>query len=199
MKFEILDCTLRDGGYYTQWSFSEDLVKSLVLGLLESQVSMIELGYKSPVKGGKFRKCNDGYLNRLLKDFKGKANFCFMIDLKDFIDNGSLNRDILNKTVKQRDFFTTCRVAFKQDQVKHIEEVCDILSKKGYEVIVNIMAITDIKNRDLDNICETISKINLKAVYFADSYGNLVPNQIDKIYESLKKTGKKLDSTLTII
>ena len=192
MKFEILDCTLRDGGYYTQWSFSEDLVKSLVLGLLESQVNMIELGYKSPVKGGKFRKCNDGYLNRLLKEFKDKANFCFMIDLKDFIDNGDLNRDILNKTVKNRDFFTTCRVAFKQNQIKYIEEVCDLLSEKGYDIIVNIIAITDIDSKGLDNICETISGIDLKAVYFADSYGNLIPNQIGEIYKSLKKTGKKI-------
>ena len=25
-KFQILDCTLRDGGYYTDWDFAPDVV-----------------------------------------------------------------------------------------------------------------------------------------------------------------------------
>ena len=28
--FKILDCTLRDGGYYTDWQFDSGLVKRLV-------------------------------------------------------------------------------------------------------------------------------------------------------------------------
>jgi 4-hydroxy 2-oxovalerate aldolase len=53
----ILDCTLRDGGYYTNWEFDDDLVKEMVKCLNFSEVDYIELGYKSPLPGGRFRKC----------------------------------------------------------------------------------------------------------------------------------------------
>ena len=42
----ILDCTLRDGGYYTNWEFEDDLVKEMVKCLNFSEVDYIELGYK---------------------------------------------------------------------------------------------------------------------------------------------------------
>ena len=30
MNYKILDCTLRDGGYYTDWKFDKHLVRKLV-------------------------------------------------------------------------------------------------------------------------------------------------------------------------
>lgn len=30
MKTKILDCTLRDGGYYTNWDFSSEVVKTYI-------------------------------------------------------------------------------------------------------------------------------------------------------------------------
>ena len=64
----ILDCTLRDGGYYTNWEFDDDLVREMVQYLNFSEVDYIELGYKSPLPGGRFRKCNDKFIENLLKD-----------------------------------------------------------------------------------------------------------------------------------
>ena len=58
---KILDCTLRDGGYYTDWHFDNELVRRLVKSL-DKNVDVIELGYKSPIKGGPYRKCNDGFI-----------------------------------------------------------------------------------------------------------------------------------------
>ena len=55
----ILDCTLRDGGYYTNWNFDTQMVRDLVQALDLSGVGVMEMGYKSHVKGGKYRKCKD--------------------------------------------------------------------------------------------------------------------------------------------
>ena len=43
----ILDCTLRDGGYYTNWNFDTQMVKDLVQALDLSGVGVMEMGYKS--------------------------------------------------------------------------------------------------------------------------------------------------------
>ena len=45
--FEILDCTIRDGGYYTDWHFTDDFVNEYLAACSNSSVSVIELGYIS--------------------------------------------------------------------------------------------------------------------------------------------------------
>lgn len=43
----ILDCTLRDGGYYTNWDFASDLVDVYVGAMNALPVDCIEVGYRS--------------------------------------------------------------------------------------------------------------------------------------------------------
>ena len=49
---KVLDCTLRDGGYYTNWEYDDKLVRETIHALEEANVDVIEIGYKSPLKGG---------------------------------------------------------------------------------------------------------------------------------------------------
>ena len=44
---KILDCTLRDGGYYTNWEYDDKLVREIVHALEEANIDVIEIGYKS--------------------------------------------------------------------------------------------------------------------------------------------------------
>ena len=55
----LLDCTLRDGGYYTNWNFDNNLVKNLIYNLSPGLVDIVELGYrkKSSVYKGKYFCC----------------------------------------------------------------------------------------------------------------------------------------------
>lgn len=45
MKF--LDCTLRDGGYYTNWNFDSNVVDSYLNAIEKLPVDVIEVGYRS--------------------------------------------------------------------------------------------------------------------------------------------------------
>ena len=47
MKFKILDCTLRDGGYYTNWDFDQLTVDSYLEAMNDLPVDYIEIGYRS--------------------------------------------------------------------------------------------------------------------------------------------------------
>ena len=47
---EILDCTLRDGGYYTDWNFPKAIVDSYLKTLSGLPISAVELGYLSNKK-----------------------------------------------------------------------------------------------------------------------------------------------------
>ena len=47
MPFKILDCTLRDGGYYTNWNFPSDLVNKYLSVISKLPIDEIEIGYVS--------------------------------------------------------------------------------------------------------------------------------------------------------
>ena len=46
VQFNILDCTLRDGGYYNSWNFSSDIISAYLKAILAAQVDVVELGFR---------------------------------------------------------------------------------------------------------------------------------------------------------
>jgi 4-hydroxy 2-oxovalerate aldolase len=49
---KILDCTLRDGGYYNGWSFPLDVINKYLEAMSRSGVEIVELGLRSMVNKG---------------------------------------------------------------------------------------------------------------------------------------------------
>ena len=133
MSYKILDCTLRDGGYYTDWKFNTKLVRQLVKSLDNNGVDIIELGYKSPIKGGPYRKCNDGFISSVV-DFEISADLAFMIDVKDYIIENKVNQPLLEDIIKPSSVFKICRVAAKYNEIKYIPEIVNTLQGLGYKV-----------------------------------------------------------------
>ena len=46
-KIQILDCTLRDGGYYNNWDFSNELVRDYLKTMSLIGIDYVELGFRS--------------------------------------------------------------------------------------------------------------------------------------------------------
>ncbi len=47
MNNKVLDCTLRDGGYYTDWHFSAKFVENYLKTIRSLPINIIEVGYLS--------------------------------------------------------------------------------------------------------------------------------------------------------
>ena len=43
----LIDCTLRDGGYYNRWDFDIDLINRYIHAVSAAGVDFIELGFRS--------------------------------------------------------------------------------------------------------------------------------------------------------
>ena len=189
---KLLDCTLRDGGYYTNWSFDDDFVKRLVGSLNKAGVDIIEMGYKSPLKGGKYRKCNDSFIREIVGDLHD-TDLAFMIDAKDFI-NGDVDVKLLKSIVKpsSESPFTYCRLAITPQQIKEALIMIDLLDGLGYKVIVNVMRVSLLKDLEIRKFCNSLSKTKVVALYFADSFGSLLPDRVKELVEIFKETGKDI-------
>ena len=44
-KLKFLDCTLRDGGYYNNWDFSENLINRYLDVMSNSLIDIVEIGF----------------------------------------------------------------------------------------------------------------------------------------------------------
>ena len=65
---KILDCTLRDGGYYNKWDFDRNTVDHYLTAIKMSSVDMVELGFRFLPKNtfmGPFAYTTDDFINQL--------------------------------------------------------------------------------------------------------------------------------------
>lgn len=51
-NIKLLDCTLRDGGYYNAWDFPVDLVHQYLEAMQAASVDVVELGFRSLKNAG---------------------------------------------------------------------------------------------------------------------------------------------------
>lgn len=188
---KLLDCTLRDGGYYTNWNFDTQMVQDLITNLDLAGVNIIELGYKSPVKGGKYRKCNDRFIWEVLGHrLPVNAELAFMIDAKDFIKGSSLDYSLIDDIIHEKDQspFTVCRLAIKHSEIDNALELGEIIKDKGYSLIVNLMGISTLSDQEIKDFGK-FTDLEPEALYYADSYGNLEPNDVRRLTSLFREFG----------
>ena len=99
MKYKILDCTLRDGGYYNNWKFEKKLIDQYILAMSAADIDCIELGLrnfklKKLLKGNNFF-CTEEFISKF--KFSKKMKLSVMINTSDIVKN----HDSIEKTVKK--------------------------------------------------------------------------------------------------
>jgi 4-hydroxy 2-oxovalerate aldolase len=174
---KLLDCTMRDGGYVNNWNFSDDFAINCYNSLIESGFDFIELGfinlrdiYNNDICG-KWRSIQNDYL----KFTHGKV--CIMIDYSN--SNIDLIPNKINSSIDM------IRVAFHKYDLENALKLCKKIKKKGYIVCANAMATFNYHDHELELLCKLVSDYNIDYVYIADSYGSLIPDDIDNIYHKL--------------
>lgn len=177
---KVLDCTLRDGGYYNDWDFSQDLAKDLLLGLDAAGVDIVELGYRSRAASGfygLFRYCDESLLRPLLPPAP-RAEYAFMLDAKEFARDAShADVDSMRKAISpaSESLFKWCRVATHPPTIEAAREQVELLKEWGYRVALNIMGISKLEGDALSGAIERANTPAMDVLYLADSYGSLTP------------------------
>lgn len=184
---KLLDCTLRDGGYYTDWEFSNILVKNLIYNLKPGLVDVVELGYRkrSNIYRGKYFFTDENSLNDF--NFFNSQSYAVMIDFADVKDNSIKIIDDLLPVDSSGGIIDIVRVACNPDDCNHPtfnDTVTKILSK-GYRVCINIMKCSILTKDIVHKLTETLNHHDLLAIYFADSYGSLTSKIMIDIFSDI--------------
>ena len=186
---KILDCTLRDGGYYNDWNFPIDIAERTIRSLDQAGVSIIELGLKSAADhtcSGLFKYCNENYLRGL--DLSSQAAFSFMLNVKEFISDGAIDVNGLDNIILPADasVFQICRLAAHYGDFRHIEGFFQYFSEKGYRVGINLMGVSLLSKEQLQTALETVESLQPEVFYIADSFGSMLPEDISALVETIR-------------
>ncbi len=175
-QIKVLDCTIRDGGLINKWQFSDDIVKKVFLALSRAGVDYMEIGYKSSekyfsrVEHGAWKFCTEDDIKRIVGDNGTKMKLSAMADIGR-IDS----EDIPLKKDSILDMIRVACYAKETDKAVALAHEC---LDKGYEVTINLMAVSKVLERDLDEALDDLSKSNVPVIYLVDSFGSLYSEQI---------------------
>ena len=129
----LLDCTFRDGGYYTNWDFPSELVKAYVYAVNSSGLGNVEIGFRNFPDSeyrGAFYYSPDKYIERL--GFDSNVNIFVMVDASIFRESLSLESDIKSLFVNSSEtIISGVRIATRIDDLDLALNVSQIIDNLG--------------------------------------------------------------------
>lgn len=176
-EIKIMDCTIRDGGLMNKHQFSHEMVKTVYDAAVEAGIDYIELGYKAskkvfaPDQYGAWKFCDEDDLRRIVGENKSDVKVSVMADT----ERTDYHTDILPK---EKSVVDMVRVATYIHQIPTALDIVQDAHDKGYETTVNIMAISTVPEKELDEALELIADSAVDIVYLVDSFGSLYSEQI---------------------
>lgn len=185
----LLDCTLRDGGYYTNWDFPRELVDTYFEAFNHLPVSYLEIGYRSnPMTQylGEYFYCPE----YVLRNAREKSNRKLAIILNEKDVRAEHVPALLGPCV---DFIDMVRLAVDPKNLARAVELATAVKKLGYEVCFNVMYMSSWRERA--GFMDQIATVNGVAdyLYLVDSYGGVYP---DDVAETMGLVRERVDVKL---
>jgi 4-hydroxy 2-oxovalerate aldolase len=176
-EIKVLDCTIRDGGLMNNHQFDDRFAKAVYDACVAGGVDYLEIGYKSSrtniVQGqhGKWKYCTEDDLRQLLGDNPSSLKISVMADA----ERTDYHTDILPS---DKSVIDMVRVATYINQIPTALDMIKDANDKGYETTVNLMAISTVQERELDEALDLLAGSEAQAIYLVDSFGALYSEQI---------------------
>lgn len=176
-KIEVLDCTLRDGGYQNDCRFGFNNQKKIVNSLVEAGIDIIECGFLMNTVTYEPDVTRFTSLDQIEKIIPENRDGKTFVVLSDY---GKYNLDALpDYNGKSVDGI---RIAFhKKDRIKAVEE-CRKVKEKGYRVFVQAMVSLSYSDEEFLDLISRINELEPYAFYIVDSFGTMKKKDLTRLF-----------------
>jgi 4-hydroxy 2-oxovalerate aldolase len=179
---KILDCTLRDGGYYTNWDFDKGLVKEYFNAFNNLPIDYLEIGYRSnPMNSylGEYFYCPQ-YVLEESKEYSARK-LVIILNEKDVRAEHVPN--LLGPCVG---YISMVRIAIDPKNFKRALDLAVAVKKLGFEVGFNVMYMSNWENEK--EFLGQIKEVDGIADYFymVDSFGGVYPEDVKKTFDIVR-------------
>lgn len=178
---QLLDCTLRDGGYLNDWKFGKRNLISIFERLADSGVDIIEIGFLDE------RRPFDTERS-IMPDTKSADAIFGTLDKKKsmvvgMIDYGTCS--IRKLSLCENSFLDGIRVIFKKHLMHEAMDFCRQVKEMGYKVFSQLVSITTYSDEELLELIKLVNDVKPYAVSMVDTYGLLHPEELLHYYDIL--------------
>ncbi len=185
----VLDCTLRDGGYYNNWDFPELVINQYLQAMAEAGVDIVELGLRSLINNGFKGACAyaaDGFINGL--QIPTSLQVGVMVNASELVNDVPLEEALqqLFPNDAAQSPVHLVRIASHIHEFGNALPAVNWLKQRGYMVGFNLMQIADRSEAEIKTLAKLASAYDIDALYFADSMGSMTPDQTAEIISWLR-------------
>ena len=186
---QLLDCTLRDGGYINDWNFGYHVIKSIIKKLVDSQVDYVEIGFLRDCEYDKnrtlYNNCKE--MKPVLPTKKGNSIFTAM----------ALHNKYTIDKLEPYDGTTidAVRVTFHDYDIDEGLEFVKKVKEKGYKVFCNPINIMGYSDEKLLQLLKKVNLIHPDAFSIVDTFGSMMKSDLIRIYSMVEHN---LDKDITI-
>lgn len=181
----ILDCTLRDGGYYTNWDFNTQTVDTYIQSMNALPIDYLEVGYRnlpSTVYMGKFGYSPVSVLKHL-REISTKKLVLMLNEKNTTIE------DLDTLLMPIQGLVDMIRIAVDPKNFDRAVELAKAVKSMGFEVGFNCMYMSKWLN-EYPDFLQNLSVLNDFCDLFCmvDSYGGVTPKVVTDIYNYVRKS-----------
>lgn len=178
---QLLDCTLRDGGYLNDWAFGHDAMVNIFNRLVSAGVDVIEVGFldaRRPFDINRSIMPDTASARKIYGELdKGNALVVGMIDY------GTCGIERLEPASES--FLDGIRVIFKKQVMRQAIAFCAQVKALGYKVFTQAVSITSYTDEELLELVGLVNEFKPYAMSMVDTYGLLHQDNLMHVFEIL--------------
>ena len=180
-KIQLLDCTLRDGGYVNDWRFGYTNIVSMFERLVDANVDIIELGFLDDRRPFDIDRT-------IFPDTESADRIYSSLDKKNamvvgMIDYGTCK--IENLAPCRESYLDGIRVIFKKGKMYPAMEFCRQVKALGYKVFSQLVSVTSYTDEEMLELIKLVNDVKPYAVSMVDTYGLLDDEWMLHLYKIL--------------
>ena len=174
MSIQVLDCTLRDGGYINDWHFGRRTIAAILDKLERAHIDIIECGFLTGMVQDPERSLfgSAADIQAVLPQRERKAMYVAMIAIGEKELHPAKLAPCDGKSI------TGIRLTFHQDEIDQAVEWAKIIMGKGYEVFMQPVGTVFYTDIELLQLVERMNALHPYAFYIVDTLGSMYRNQV---------------------
>jgi 4-hydroxy 2-oxovalerate aldolase len=180
-NIQILDCTLRDGGYCNEWRFGFDNAKKIVLGLLDAGVELVECGFltnKVSYSPDVTRFTDLSEAAKLIPSNRAGSRFVVMMNYGEY--------DVDDIPEYDGSCVDGIRVAFHKKDMEPALNVCEQIKAKGYRVFIQAMVSLSYTDDEYLSLIRRVNQLKPYAFYIVDSFGMMSSKDLTRLFDMVE-------------
>lgn len=174
MSIQILDCTLRDGGYINDWRFGKKTIVSILDKLERANIDIIECGFLTRMVQEEACSLfnNIGQIEEVLPRQNRTSMYVAMIAIGEKELHPSELTPYDGKSIEG------IRLTFHKEEISQAIDWADIIMQKGYKVFMQPVGTGFYSDMELLQLVEKMNQLQPYAFYIVDTLGSMYRNEV---------------------